>query len=396
MSRACTMAVEANVAANRPSAKLRRTLLAIGPMPPPMNGMSKAFDMLVQNLPSFGWTVRTVDSADRTPPRISSAFSFARASEVARVVARALIEVPRADVVYVAIAQSRWGFAKDVITVSASSALRRPVIAHMHGGNFAGFYRSLTRIEQGIVRRTLDALSRVVVLTDGLKEDFWMTREWPVRTTSVSNTCDVPVGEPRHLQPGELSVLFLSNLLVSKGYRHVIGAVHRLATLRSDLRIRLDLAGTLIPQGDFPDATAQRQDLEGLLAKLPASVTATYHGPTDGADKHRLLASADVFVLPTTYINEGQPIAVLEALTSGLPVVATDWRGIRESLPPTMLPLLVPPADPSAICDRLQFLIDHPDTFAAFSRAALVHANLFRQERHLSKLDEILRSACSE
>src|SRR3954469_5131589 len=112
------------------------TVLAIGPVPPPINGMSMAFDLVVRNLPSYGWNVRTVDSADRTPPRVASAFSFARASGVAQMLVRACRGLSSADVVYVTIAQSRWGFAKDVIVLSASAALGRPVIAHMHGGNF--------------------------------------------------------------------------------------------------------------------------------------------------------------------------------------------------------------------------------------------------------------------
>jgi glycosyltransferase involved in cell wall biosynthesis len=371
----------------------QRTVLAIGPVPPPINGMSKAFDMLVQNLPSYGWNVRTVDSADRTPPRIASAFSFARASTMARVLGRACLALPKVDVVYVAIAQSRWGFAKDVIVLNASSALGRPVVAHMHGGNFAGFYRSVTRLEQRIVRSTLDRLSRIVVLTDGLKQDFWMTRHWPQRTVAVSNTCDVPLGQPRRLQPGVLRVLYLSNLVVSKGYRDVVLAVSQLAAQRPELRIRLELAGALIPLDDFADASAQRNDLEKMLEQLPASVTATCHGVVDGMRKEQLLQDSDVLVLPTWYRNEGQPIAVLEALTSGLPVIATNWRGIQESLPTEMLTLLVPPKDPTAISGRLAYLADHPDTYARLSLAAVERAELFRQDRHLAALDTVLRSA---
>jgi glycosyltransferase involved in cell wall biosynthesis len=368
-------------------------VLAIGPVPPPINGMSKAFDMLIQNLPSYGWNVRTVDIADRTPRRVASAFSFARATSIARVLGKACLAIPRVDVVYVAIAQSRWGFAKDAVLLNASAAIGRPVIAHMHGGNFAGFYRSLTSAERRMVRGTLDRLARIVVLADGLKEAFWMTQNWPVRTVAISNTCDVPSGRPRRLEPGSLRVLYLSNLIVSKGYRDVVQAVAELAIQRPDLRLRLDLAGAPAPEGDFVDAAAQRSDLERLFAELPANVTATYHGSVEGSRKEQLLRDADVFVLPTWYINEGQPIAVLEALTSGVPVIATDWRAIRESMPETMVSLIVPPRSPSAIADRLGWLVDHPDGFAALSQAALRHSRMFTPDRHLDALDRVLRGA---
>jgi glycosyltransferase involved in cell wall biosynthesis len=395
------MATESNAYAPLPSSppfggsaeNRRRTLLAIGPVPPPVNGMSKAFELLVRNLPSHGWDVRVVDSADRSPPRVASAFSLARAARIVRVLARACLDIRHADAVYVTIAQSRWGFAKDVVVLNASAAMGRPVIAHMHGGNFSGFYRSLTAVERRIVRSTLDRVSRIVVLAEGLKEDFSMTRDWPRRTVAISNACDVPLGTVRRLRPGTLHVLYLSNLVVSKGYRDVVQAVGALATHRPELRVRLDLAGALAPGGEFVDGGAQTTELERLFAALPRSVTATYHGPVTGTRKHDLLAGADVFVLPTWYRNEGQPIAILEALTSGLPVVATDWRGIRESLPREMWASLVPPRAPDAIASRLQDLVEHPDEFTALSRAALAKAASFTEDRHVASVDSVLRTA---
>src|SRR5581483_11702034 len=108
--------------------------------------------------------------------------------------------------------------------LNASTALGRPVIAHLPGGNFSGFYNSLSRLEQHVVRATLDKLSKIVVLADSLKEDFSMTRDWRARTVAISNTCDVPTGQPRRLQVGSLAVLYLSNLIVSRLYRDVVKA----------------------------------------------------------------------------------------------------------------------------------------------------------------------------
>jgi glycosyltransferase involved in cell wall biosynthesis len=368
----------------------------MGPLPPPINGMSKAFDMLVHNLPSYGWEVRTVDTADRTSGRIDSAFSISRALGILRALGRAWRLIPMVDVVYLTIAQSRWGFAKDVLVVNAAAAAGRPVVAHMHGGNFAGFYDSLSRLEQALVRRTLHRLSRVVVLAEGLKADFRMMRDWSARTVPVSNTCDVPICQPRQLRPDRLRVLYLSNLMVSKGYRDVILAVAELAKHRPRLQIFLDVAGALHPGTDFPNAAAQRSDLDDLLRKVPATARATYHGSVDGVRKEALLRDADLFVLPTWYVNEGQPISVLEALTSGLPVIATDWRGIRESLPEEMMPLLVPAKDPQAISSRLAWLLDRPDAFSAMSQAAVRTAETYRPDCHLKALDQILRGTLLE
>jgi len=58
-----------------------------------------------------------------------------------------------------------------------------------------------------------------------------------------------------------------------------------------------------------------------------------YRGFVSGADKVRAFAGGGVFILPSRYENETQPLAIIEALAAGLPVVASDQGGIPEMLP---------------------------------------------------------------
>lgn len=370
-------------------------MLAIGPLPPPVNGLSKAFGFVVEGIAALGWDVRAVDVADRSPPRAGSAFSWGRAGEIVKVLARGIRQLPDADLVYVTIAQSRLGFAKDMILLAAASALRRPMVVHMHGGNFAGFFSALTRPEQALVRLTISRLAAIVVLTESLRADFRMSSRWQSQTTAIANTCDTSPGVPRRHPGRAWQLLFLSNLMVSKGYREVVQAVGELARRRPELTLRLRIAGAFVPDRDFPDAEAQEADLRALFAELPANVEPTYLGILKGAVKDDLLASSHVFLLPTTYVNEGQPIAVIEALTSGLPVIATDWRGIRETVPVSMHELLIPTRDVNALVVKLERLVDAPALYEELSLEALSHASTFSRERHLAALDAVFRKALS-
>lgn len=72
-------------------------------------------------------------------------------------------------------------------------------------------------------------------------------------------------------------------------------------------------------------------------------------------DVARLLRAADIFALPSHF--EGLPMSVIEAMLTGLPVVATDIRGCREQVVPGETGLLVPPMQVAGLADALARLV---------------------------------------
>ena len=72
-------------------------------------------------------------------------------------------------------------------------------------------------------------------------------------------------------------------------------------------------------------------------------------------DVPALMAAADIFVLPSRF--EGLPMSVIEAMLTGLPVVATNVRGPAEQVVPEATGLLVPPGDASALAAALARLV---------------------------------------
>ncbi len=71
-------------------------------------------------------------------------------------------------------------------------------------------------------------------------------------------------------------------------------------------------------------------------------------------DRWYRLAAADIFALPSYF--EGLPMSVIEAMLTGLPVVASDIRGPREQVVPDVTGLLVPPAGLHPSADALRQL----------------------------------------
>jgi glycosyltransferase involved in cell wall biosynthesis len=119
----------------------------------------------------------------------------------------------------------------------------------------------------------------------------------------------------------------------------------------------------------FQDYRAYRERVLGLFPALglEAGRDVVLPGTVADAELPAWFAAADVFAFPST--KEGWGLAVLEAMSAGLPVVATDLPVFREYLAPGRDALLVPGNDPPALAAALASVLGDPG-LAARLRAA--------------------------
>ncbi|GBR09114.1 glycosyltransferase family 4 protein [Asaia siamensis] len=106
-------------------------------------------------------------------------------------------------------------------------------------------------------------------------------------------------------------------------------------------------------------------------------------------DTQRVLAAADIFTLPSHF--EGLPMSVIEAMLTGLPVVATDIRGPAEQIVSGESGLLVPPGLAAPLSEALTELVRDPSRRQAMGEAARARAvALYGQKRVLERVVAIL------
>jgi glycosyltransferase involved in cell wall biosynthesis len=99
------------------------------------------------------------------------------------------------------------------------------------------------------------------------------------------------------------------------------------------------------------------------------------------SDVPALLRAADIFTLPSH--REGMPRSIVEAMLSGLPVVATDIRGSREEVADGKTGTLVPLGDVSALARALQRLAGDAALRAAYGQAGRERAEALFDERKI-------------
>ena len=104
------------------------------------------------------------------------------------------------------------------------------------------------------------------------------------------------------------------------------------------------------------------------------------------ADATRVMAACDVFTLASKF--EGLPVALMEALALGLPVVATAVGGIAEALGDGEA-MLVPPSDPAPLAEGWMQLIEHPDRRAGLAESSVRVAPRFDVRRAVDRLEQV-------
>lgn len=159
----------------------------------------------------------------------------------------------------------------------------------------------------------------------------------------------------------DLRIVCVASLEEVKGHRHLLEACRLLA--ERGVEFRCDLAG----------GGSLRRELERHVADAGLEDRVFIHGPVPRPEVQRLLSEADVAVLPSVPTpsgrREGIPVALMEAMMSGLPVVASGVSGIPELVRDGETGFLVPPGDPWSLADRLEELAGSPCDRASFGMA---------------------------
>lgn len=107
------------------------------------------------------------------------------------------------------------------------------------------------------------------------------------------------------------------------------------------------------------------------------------------SDVAAILAAADIFTLPSHF--EGLPMSVIEAMLTGLPVVATDIRGPREQVVDGITGSIVPARDPQPLAEALQRLVQDPVLRAAMGAAGRSRAlDLYVEEKAVARTLDLL------
>lgn len=302
------------IASTRVRHRMHR-VIAVAQLPPPVTGLSVVNDRVIATLRSSNLLFSAINAAAPADSRgvAKAAKRLSRTLWAAYCISQALYR--RATTLYLP-CDGGFGQLYNLMLILGARAGRFDLWLHHH--SFA-YVNRRSRL-MALLMRQCPIGTRHIFLCSEMRDRFvaLYDAEWRMgmhEARLLSNAFTVSPSDHGERSDDTLAIGHLSNLTVEKGSLRFIDLFRRLSA--SGVRVRAEMAG---PAQD--DATAEA--IRAAAVDYP--LTFKWHGPLGGDAKDAFYKAIDVFVLPTRYVNEAQPVVLLEALAHGC-AVAVPKRG---------------------------------------------------------------------
>ena len=286
------------------------------------------------------------------------------------------------------------------------------VHAHLFGANFYGFLAARAagaRIIQTIhgmscfdsprrlatYRLMAPFVDRIVTVSDTLTSEM-------LRRTRISphKLCTIPNGIDIHPSPSDEDNRRIRQELTLEDRFPIIGTIGNIKRVKGhDILIRAAPAiqrafpkAIILIVGDTSQDPSYKSELDELISRSHLTNVVTFLGYRP--DAPRLLSLFDVFVLPSR--SEGLSLALLEAMASQRPIVATHVGGTAGVLAQGHTALLVPPEDPDALTESiLRLLTDASLSTTLGAHAAFTARHLYSTDMMVERYKQLYLQVCS-
>lgn len=250
-------------------------------------------------------------------------------------------------------------FTMAVYGAAAARRLGVPHVTTMHGDQ-----TMMAKLRRRMALRWAFRRSRMVIAcSDATRRDIESGLGLASgRIHTIRNGVPVRSGDGRAIRAelgldrDDVLIVCVGNVVPRKGHLQLLHALARVEGRLGERPWRVAIAGARREAAPAIDAFVeergwqQRVHLLGVRDDVPA-----------------LLAGADIFAMPSLW--EGLPLALLEAMFAGLPIIASDVSGIPEAIPSHEFGLLAPPGDVDVLAAHLTSLIEQPDQRARLGAA---------------------------
>jgi glycosyltransferase involved in cell wall biosynthesis len=288
---------------------------------------------------------------------------------------------------------------RDGIAIMLSDPFNRgKKIISLHGNVFVSWNKS--DITARILRHLANRCDAITVL--GKNQAIALEKMGVKREIihTMDNTCDLsPIDfsslQAKFTSKSVFKILFLSSLISSKGYPEFIEALTILSRA-SVLKAHATICGPITPStfdDRFSSAEEAREWLESKLKTINESphLSVNWVDGASGDAKRNLFREAMLFVFPSRYKVEAQPIVLLEAMASGCAIISSAAGEIRSTIDDSGE--ILEDVTPEKIANSIrEFVTDKAFAKRRASDAYTLFCNRFSKARYTSRWVNLIES----
>jgi len=335
---------QADVFTNNPV----KTLMIVGPKPPPMGGSPLTVQTMLEELALYpSMSVMVINTSPALDVRKKmTGFNFEKVRRSFAILPRYLYDIRGCDAVMV--------FANELFAITFVPTLflgarlfRKPFYLKPVGAGLDLFITRQKKLLRWYLLAILHSMDGILTQTRNLKDE--LEKMGCTNVYYLPGCRPVPQVARRESQnPNELKLIFLAHITRRKGPLVLLQALQNLAQI-CDKPVSCDFYGPI-----------HDEIREEFLEQLRLTPNARYCGLAEIGTGTKLIANYDALVLPTYFDTEGHPGVLIEAMHAGVPVITTQIRTISDLVTDGENGLLVPTQDSYALAEAIKQMVMEP------------------------------------
>ena len=325
---------------------LAKKVLIIGPFSPPITGVSFANDTLIKGLKGYNLTVDFIDYSYPTLSEDIGKLSLKKILYYFKLYFYAY-KIPKSNTIYMTPGQTFFGVLKYYPFILISKIFKKETIIHVHGDYLWKEFKNLKGVKQNIFRFVLSKFNKGIVLSPKLRrnlkpflKDDNIYEVYNFVENNIFNKVTLTDIQNKNIK--ELNIVYLSNLIKEKGIFDLLESL--LLLKNKNISFNASIAGAI--------GSSSKKELDIFFRKLKKDVK--YLGVVRNDAKLKLLLNSNIFVFPTFYKMEGQPISILEAMATGNIIMTTDHAGISDIFNENKNGVFIEKNNPKDIAKKLE------------------------------------------
>ena len=330
----------------------QKKLYFIGQMPPIITGQSLVTESIYNLLYTKEAKIHLIELKESTKGFINSIIIYLIL--ISRIFVLAFSPY---NVVYLPAARSISGFIRNTYIIILSKIFRHKIVMHFHCGDYNEFLIEKGKYFIFINKYIYTKVDFFIILGESLINNYDILYNNHTEVVIIPNGIVINNKLPNSIfQDQSINILFLSNLIESKGYIDLLEAVNVLVNERGFNNIKCFFCGIFLDSSDnhyFKNKEDANLFFFNYINDNNLRNNIIYKGLVTGIEKHDILIKSDIFILPTYYSTEAQPLSILEALSYGKIVIATPHRAIPDMVIDNYNGLIIDFKSPKSIVDAV-------------------------------------------